>query len=44
LVIGSAYIPHFWLLSGSILVGIMLLIAIHDLRIRRVPKEAPVSG
>jgi hypothetical protein len=44
LVIGSAYIPHFWLLSGSILVGIMLLIAIHDLRIRRIPKEAPVSG
>jgi hypothetical protein len=44
LVIGSAYIPHFWLLSGSILVGIMLLIAIHDLRIRRMPKEAPISG
>jgi hypothetical protein len=44
LVIGSAFIPHFWLLSGSILVGIMLLIAIHDLRIRRIPKETPVSG
>jgi hypothetical protein len=44
LVIGSAYIPHFWLLSGSILVGIMLLIAIHDLRIRRMPKETPISG
>jgi len=43
LVIGSAYIPHFWLLSGALLVGIMLLIAIHDLRIRRIPKEAPVS-
>jgi hypothetical protein len=28
-------IPHFWLLSGSILLGIMVLIAIHDLRIRR---------
>lgn len=37
LVIGSAYIPHFWLLSGSIMLGIMALIAIHDLRIR--PKE-----
>jgi hypothetical protein len=35
LVIGSAMIPHFWLLSGSILLGIMLLITIHDLRIRR---------
>jgi hypothetical protein len=34
LVIGSAFIPHFWLLSGSILLGIMLLIAIHDLRLR----------
>jgi hypothetical protein len=44
LVIGSAYIPHFWLLSGSILVGIMLLIAIHDLRIRRMPKEPPIPG
>ena len=36
LVIGSAMIPHFWLLSGSILLGIMVLIAIHDLRIRRL--------
>lgn len=44
LVIGSAYIPHFWLLSGSILVGIMLLIAIHDLRIRRKPREVPAPG
>jgi hypothetical protein len=35
LVIGSAMIPHFWLLSGSIFLGIMVLIAIHDLRIRR---------
>jgi hypothetical protein len=38
LVIGSAMIPHFWLLSGSILLGIMVLIAIHDLRIRRSSK------
>ena len=35
LVIGSAFIPHFWLFSGSILLGIMALIAIHDLRVRR---------
>ncbi len=35
LVVGSALIPHFWMLSGSLLLGIMLLIAIHDLRIRR---------
>lgn len=35
LVIGSALIPHFWMFSGSILLGIMALIAIHDLRIRR---------
>jgi len=35
LVVGSALIPHFWLLSGSLLLGIMALIAIHDLRIRR---------
>ena len=39
LVIGSAMIPHFWLLSGSILLGIMVLIAIHDLRIRRVIRK-----
>jgi hypothetical protein len=35
LVVGSAVIPHFWLFSGSILLGIMALIAIHDLRVRR---------
>lgn len=35
LVVGSALIPHFWMLSGSLLLGIMMLIAIHDLRIRR---------
>ena len=44
LVIGSATIPHFWILSGSLLLGIMLLIAIHDLRIRPGPKEKPVPG
>jgi hypothetical protein len=35
LVIGSALIPHFWLLSGSILLTIMALIALHDLLIRQ---------
>lgn len=54
LIIGSATIPHFWLLSGSILLGIMLIIAIHDLRIRRelsnsqrdrtVKKPEPIPG
>lgn len=39
LVIGSAFIPHFWMLSGSILLSIMLLITIRDLRIRQ-PKES----
>lgn len=39
LVIGSALIPHFWMFSGSILLGIMALIAIHDLRIRRPKPE-----
>ena len=34
LVLGSATIPHFWLMSGSLLLGIMILITIHDLRIR----------
>ncbi len=38
LVVGSAMIPHFWILSCSILLGIMVLIAIHDLRLRPVPK------
>jgi hypothetical protein len=44
LVIGSAMIPHFWLLSGSVLLGIMLLITIHDLRIRReIKNHSPKS-
>lgn len=41
MVIGSALIPHFWLLSGSILLGVMLLIAIHDLRIRPEKRVHP---
>jgi hypothetical protein len=44
LVIGSAMIPHFWFLSGSIFLGIMLLIAIHDLRIRRSLKRSEKNG
>jgi len=34
-------IPHFWLFSGSILLSIMALIAIHDLRVRRAALKAP---
>jgi hypothetical protein len=44
LVIGSAFIPHFWILSCSILLGIMVLIAIHDLRIRPVPRGEAEIG
>ncbi len=40
LVIGSAFIPHFWILSGSLLLGVMLLIAIHDLRQRPYQKPS----
>jgi hypothetical protein len=40
LVIGSAMIPHFWLLSGSLMLCMMALIAIHDLRIRQSIKPA----
>jgi hypothetical protein len=41
LVIGSAMIPHFWLLSGSMMLCIMALITIHDLRIRQATKAPP---
>jgi hypothetical protein len=45
LVIGSAMIPHFWLLSGSIMLGIMVLIAVHDLRLRRpIKAESQLVG
>jgi hypothetical protein len=44
LVIGSAFIPHFWILSGSILLGIMLLIAIHDLRLRPIAHRESAAG
>jgi hypothetical protein len=41
LIVGSALIPHFWLFNGSILLCIMLLIATHDLQVRRT---TPVRG
>ncbi len=44
LVIGSAFIPHFWFLSGSLMLAIMVLITIHDLRIRPRPTPEPVDG
>lgn len=35
LVAGSAFIPHFWFFSGSIMLSIMALIAVHNLLIRK---------
>lgn len=34
LIIGSAFIPHFWLLSGILFLTIMIIITIHELRVR----------
>ncbi len=34
MVVGSAFIPHFWFLSGSVLLTILLLITLHEIRIR----------
>jgi len=34
LIIGSAFIPHFWLLAGGIFITIMVIISIHELRVR----------
>ncbi len=34
MVVGSAYIPHFWFLSGFVLLTIMALITIHEIRVR----------
>lgn len=39
LVIGSAFIPHFWIFSGGILLGLMFMIALHELRFR--PRKEP---
>ena len=39
LVIGSAFIPHFWLLSGCLFGAIMVVIAVHDLRVRPQKKK-----
>ena len=34
LILGSAVIPHFWLLAGALFLGIMWLIALHELKVR----------
>lgn len=44
LVVGSALIPHFWILSCSLMLGIMLLIAIHDLRLRPAARGELAAG
>jgi hypothetical protein len=44
LIVGSAVIPHFWLLSSSLLLGIMALIAFHDLRLRPKSQRGPVAS
>ncbi len=41
LVLGSAYITHFWVFSGCILLLFIGLIAVHEIRLQRSP---PVSG
>jgi hypothetical protein len=40
MVIGSAFIPHFWLLSGMVFLAILTIITIHEIRIRRTAKQA----
>jgi hypothetical protein len=35
LVAGSAFIPHFWLLSGFVFEAILALMTIHEIRVRR---------
>jgi hypothetical protein len=45
LVLGSAYIPHFWILSGVVLLSILVIITIHEIRLRpdaprRMPRPA----
>ncbi len=42
LVVGSAYIPHFWVLSGFVFLTILALITIHELRFR--PSIARLFG
>jgi hypothetical protein len=39
LVLGSAFIPHFWLFSGCIFEAIIAIIVIHEIRVRQ---KAPV--
>lgn len=38
LVLGSAFIPHFWFLAGSVLLTILLLITLHEIRLRPAKK------
>lgn len=40
LVLGSAFIPHFWFLAGSVLLTILLLITLHEIRLRPAAKAA----
>jgi hypothetical protein len=40
MVIGSAFIPHFWVLSGMVFLAILTIITIHEIRIRRTAKAA----
>jgi hypothetical protein len=35
LVVGSAFIPHFWLFSGCIFEAIIAIIVIHEIRVRQ---------
>lgn len=45
MVIGSAFIPHFWFLSGSVLLTVLLLMTVHEIRLRPTAekKEAEES-
>lgn len=40
LVLGSAFIPHFWFLAGSVLLTVLLLITLHEIRLRPAAKAA----
>lgn len=39
LVLGSAFIPHFWFLAGSVLLLVCLLIVLHEIRLRPAVKS-----
>lgn len=42
MVIGSAFIPHFWILSCLVLLTILMIITIHEIRLR--PRAATVES